>query len=646
MPMNLVSRASVTKTKGYLSKGINYLLRKARKTLPLAADLIVVGTLVTCSKYTCDESFKGEFYLPYVPENRSLIEDPVSFSLFLDKFSSTGHLPSSDLFKLLNTVHQTMEGKVRNNKGQLEKDDLNDLLSLAQKLTFSLEKYNETDDQWLAVVTQIKIVELLYLSLKHDPLKHHEVYIPFINLVVSISSQNYEDLASTPRSAEILGLKVLDKPQVVQAAINSLLYVMLDLSSESHVLSQTTRQEFLELFRAVEKRQRIGKPKISSITAANYLYLRTRNGYWYKNKYFAAKQYYRDLHAGGRIPIDIENVEIVSKARQELGDTVPLFKESCKAHQCPPTVLAAIALYNRLFKSGYPTYGLYSGLIVYSESKPAGSFDANAASWLGHKLKDSPFEQIAYQDRFMDFVSGGFFGACGTTGLMQIRACPLPTEERKNVRNDNLWERFGVDTSSWSTQRINGYLHLSNKYSVEAAAVLWEHMRHAFMEKREKEESPYKDFPAPLQFNNENWLAKEYPLRDIYGPDFFPELFDETYSDGYLKRSGRSSYCTFGPETFLFNVNFFPNQASISALHRVILQSGLFQNNADAIFVGISNTGQFNSLAPLLSSSDAYLQRAALGTLCEIQKVEEHPTLKLHARTIVDREGLTCPSTP
>ncbi|MBN3033420.1 MAG: hypothetical protein JW873_04930 [Candidatus Saganbacteria bacterium] len=640
------------------------LTRYARRLLlPLgiAAGLAGLGTVATLAKFTKDESFKGAVYHPYVPEVRPLIKNVLPLPETLSKLTAQGALSESDLYNLADRAHQQLY-EMRDKTGRLTNDDADSLVKIARAIDQANTQHLDADNQWLAVITRIKIAETLFLSLKGESFYSPKCG-PYIDLAMDIASQNYGRLAAFPRSAEILGLKRIDDPRLIPVIINDILYAALHLSEtrplpicEKEGNSPDRFGQFDEYVRGIIFRGDGGADMTleeQKDIALTYLEQRMRNGYWYKGKAQAANRYYQELVGGRLVRIDIENLKIVSTARKALRKKVPLFKESCAAHECPPTLLATIALYNNLFKARFPVYRVADGLSIFSSSTSEASLASKAAKWARGKWSE-PLKGIAFQDRFTDFISGVFLGACGTTGLMQVRACPLQFQHIKNIREDDLWGRLAAPADDWSNQRINYALYFKDKYSIEAGAALWGQMLKR-LEQIELAGQPQSvSLPKMAHFKNGNWRLNYSPDQSFFGPDFFSSLFEATYgrfhSGEYLysglidpPKADVPAYATdyIDPATYLFNVYFLPNARPFSALHRVILQSGLFRAGK-GLFVGLTRINQLEQLDKALLSGDEYLAKAAERTICAISADASHPQFKEKAIAIRENRNLAC----
>ncbi|HVN67019.1 MAG TPA: hypothetical protein VMT55_01500, partial [Candidatus Sulfotelmatobacter sp.] len=206
----------------------------------------------------------------------------------------------------------------------------------------------------------------------------------------------------------------------------------------------------------------------------------------------------------------------------------------------------------------------------------------------------------------------------------------------------------------WSNQRINYNLYFKDKYSIEAGAALWGQMLKKLEQIELIGQPQAVILPKMAHFKNGNWRLNYSPDRSFFGPDFFSSLFEATYgiyhSGEYLysgliapPKSDVPVYATdyMDPATYLFNVYFLPNARPFSALHRVILQSGLFRKSK-GLFVGLSRIYQLEQLDKTLLSADEYLARAAERTICAISADTSHPQFKEKATTIKENRNLAC----
>jgi hypothetical protein len=599
--------------------------KTAAFSLALTAVSAMGAGVAVMHKFSKDESFYGEIFNPYLPEHRPIIEAKEPLLLQLQRVSIMGKISPKDLFSLVKRSHETIDD-IRNNKYSLSSSEFIAFASIAQRLSVDFVENDKPEDQWLILALQIKIAEALSIA---GPTDADRLSV-FIKTVKHVSAQTLERLSTNPQALKLLNLEGNDDSGFVQAATNILLRdIVLTSSFYSHGATPAQLSELEELLD--EKTALINHDKTDLFVSR--LKESIKKGYWYKDGFLRAYQYYRDLSEAGTIEIDVENIRVIRQARSELLPDVPLFMDSCKFHGCPPSLLASVALYNRLIKAKLPTYSLKSfGMVAEASPDHHYSIFRNISKTVG-KI---PFlSDLSFQDRFIDFTSGIVLGVSGTVGLMQVRADNTVFPEEKSVRGDNLLRRFGIDGQEWSIRKLNAHLIFSDRYSIEAAAALWEIMRQDSLK-------VYKDgggrgLPCLIS-QKEEWLTDDqnYPLAKTYGPDFYGELLDQPHPlntslppiDPNISR----------PKMYLFNSRMYTNLRSLAALHRVILQSGLFRDSA-AVFVGISTLDQLAAVNMLLSSSDEYLKKAAFKTLCAISRDVRHPMFMSGALHYIENSG-------
>jgi hypothetical protein len=434
-------------------------------------------------------------------------------------------------------------------------------------------------------------------------------------LVRDISTRDYKEFSTDPSAARFLECKDKENPPSIESAVNLIMHDLVPLWQLVNRLEDAEmKAKFEALYLEIDHR---ADDPFNPYDGYYLLSEKLKNGYWYKNNYSIARNYYQHYIDGETVKIDIENIDAISAAREELLPHTSFFIESSQANGAPRTILAAIALHNVLFKSKALTYSLIGGLDGVAQTNSIG-----ALRRFCNQHRYSPYD-IGFQDRFADYFGGVIAGATPTTGIMQIRAGETFVEGEKNVKADKLWERLGINPSNWSNRKINYYLYFFPKYSIEAGAVLWKQMIASMVESQENNKVNF-GMPDLTSFSNGEWIANssdcsDYPLCNIYGPDLFAELLNSPINYYETDLQYRT---LIKPFEFMLNATVFVQERSYSSLHRVILQSGLFSDKK-AVIVGISDINQIDKINDLLNSEDEFLRGAARRTVCEIADAEE-----------------------
>ncbi len=298
-------------------------------------------------------------------------------------------------------------------------------------------------------------------------------------------------------------------------------------------------------------------------------------------------RFYQTLMNGPVRPIAIEDLEAVRYARKELLSLVPYFLDSGRAHQIPPDVLAAVGLTNRMMNAFRPSYDLAAGLTMALRDAGGGE---NGAEPRGEE-SETPgllerLPEVKIQDRATDWLAGRVMGASPTIGLLQIRGGLTPLHEF-NVRDQDLWARWGVDSSALSNRDINGRL-LDPQWNIEAAAALYEQMISEGIIRQEA--GKVREMPNLRKLRNERWIVppgRHDPILSYYGLD--PIL--GTFLEGdHLPHFG-----DWIPYEYMINAmrnwgsRWFPHARILA------LEAGLF-DNIPAKIVGLTDERQLGAL--------------------------------------------------
>jgi len=330
-----------------------------------------------------------------------------------------------------------------------------------------------------------------------------------------------------------------------------------------------------------------------------------------------AVKFYEVLRKGPVRSINVEDVEAVAYARQQLLPIARYFVDSGRLHKVPPDVLSAVALVNLLFNAYKPDYSFDDGFGLidnpYRKEKRRGA-PWDFIKWLVKKTPSS-VKKIEVQDRASDYIAGRIMGSIPTLGLLQVRAGPSGLNEW-NVRENHLFSRWMSDqqVARLSLRGINGML-LDPKWNVEAASTAYEQLLGAIITKQRQGK-----YPASInleELKKSNWQVFSYnPIYGFLGPD--PLIAIE---------SGQISLSLLGINNILGIENAMNGWGIMPyLLHTRILalESGLF-DKIPAKIVGLSDSSQLEILFRTAQSSDSYLRDAAVRSLQELAQEQAFP---------------------
>ncbi len=340
--------------------------------------------------------------------------------------------------------------------------------------------------------------------------------------------------------------------------------------------------------------------------------------------------YYRALKDGPVRPIAIEDLEALLFAQEALKDLVPHFQESGRKHNVPPTMLAAAALHNLMFKAKRPIYDLGGGgeIIQFYEDHDLGIFSGSpkesyeGPGWIKGLVKVVPerIRKVRVQDRATDYLGGIWGGFPLTMGLMQIRA--------SRVLHEDLWDPWPSGVSKEGTSQevyrgINRKL-LDPEWNIEAAAARWGNYFDKF--RRAQEEGKSTDVP-PLNQLEGGWLNAQYdPSTGVYGPDPLTTaglesmFYSRQHHDEFQRME--EDALSWGLDPIIVDAAFGIAEPRLPRLHILVHETGLFDppdRPVPGIIVGVTTTEEVRKIAELLEQHHPYLRDAALRSLIELE---------------------------
>jgi len=345
--------------------------------------------------------------------------------------------------------------------------------------------------------------------------------------------------------------------------------------------------------------------------------------------------YWQQLKSGPGRQIDIRHVEAIKEARRILSPLKMDIEESSArnrvyGHAIPPDIIATFILANEMMKKKKPTYSLAGCIfhVVYRffrwENKPLQDFvmkamtdgieidDDNPVSyWLA--TQTLKIFNIPLQDRVWDISAGLVLGSSPTMGLMQVRANAiqdvdflkfLKLGEEKNVKQNGLWDRVGIDAENLSERRINWMLYTDPQLGIEAGTAALRLALEDFNRDQRKGDIPTMPvIPDIREIIAGDWMYPKFDslITRKYGPDLMMELIARNEVFTYPTMTQRFTNClSFSPAKHL------------PWLHMVVWESGVFdRSEIDAIIVGVNETNREYLLEIAHDREHPYLQKAA-----------------------------------